>query len=637
MGQFVPTDEQVALVDAFSTGGDIIVGACAGSGKTKSCELIAQSVPHKRLVYAAYNKKMADEAKTRFGPNTSCKTVHAYAFAKVGWSYKDRLNAARVPSWQAANVLGIHSDFTWQVAGAPMRLKPNSLAALTFQMVSKFCYSDDDEISSAHMPFVEGIDSWSTRSELAALLVEWANVWWDDAQLTSGGKLRYAHDFYLKKFQLEGGKFEGDVVLLDESQDSNLVTLAIVKNSSAQKILVGDENQQLYQWRGASDIATNFVADHNMWLSQSFRFGTTIADQANAILTRLPTTLVVRGTASVDSKIAKLDLLGRSGMDSPDAVLCRTNSEAIRLILIAQVQGISCGLIGGGGPVAKLAQAAADLQNGRSTSHPELQAFTTWAQVQEYAQFDSSSGELSTLVDLVDTYGIDTIIGAVDRMVPENRAQMVFSTVHKSKGLEFDKVMLASDFAGRGFNDPELRVQYVAVTRAKHVLDSSVLPWLNAVAKVDSKPVPEANLSCSHADWCDGFKNHLADVVQLESGVYYKCHLCDWRKPDVGYYGSPFRWPPAHSGTVVCNGECVDADSDTDDGADAIADIVVDIEACVPSQQYKRVPFGPRWATPPPRQAAQARNRLAGPITPAEKDAAPQEHSGSPFEQLGLW
>ena len=54
-------------------------------------------------------------------------------------------------------------------------------------------------------------------------------------------------------------------------------------------------------------------------------------------------------------------------------------------------------------------------------------------------------------------------------------------TVHRAKGLEWKRVKVANDFRLRGADgspmpdDDELRLLYVAVTRAQHVLDISEL------------------------------------------------------------------------------------------------------------------------------------------------------------------
>jgi hypothetical protein len=100
--------------------------------------------------------------------------------------------------------------------------------------------------------------------------------------------------------------------------------------------------------------------------------------------------------------------------------------------------------------------------------------------------------QLGMLMDLVETYGNDLHerIATLKRLhVDDDKRQtadMVFSTVHRCKGLEYDEVRLAEDFmtdealskqlaedgspAQRARLNEELNLLYVAVTRARLML-----------------------------------------------------------------------------------------------------------------------------------------------------------------------
>ena len=54
-------------------------------------------------------------------------------------------------------------------------------------------------------------------------------------------------------------------------------------------------------------------------------------------------------------------------------------------------------------------------------------------------------------MQLVDTYGPDQIIAAVDRLSPEEKAQVTVSTAHKAKGREWPSVRI-----GKGFMAPSV-------------------------------------------------------------------------------------------------------------------------------------------------------------------------------------
>jgi hypothetical protein len=100
-------------------------------------------------------------------------------------------------------------------------------------------------------------------------------------------------------------------------------------------------------------------------------------------------------------------------------VLCRTNAEAVRQLLVAADTGRKAALVGGGSEIRRLAEAAISLRAGAGTDHPELFAFRTWGEVQEYVEQDASGSDLKVFVQLIDTYGAEVVIDIVDRLSPE--------------------------------------------------------------------------------------------------------------------------------------------------------------------------------------------------------------------------
>ncbi|MFJ4153137.1 3'-5' exonuclease [Streptomyces galbus] len=97
-------------------------------------------------------------------------------------------------------------------------------------------------------------------------------------------------------------------------------------------------------------------------------------------------------------------------------------------------------------------------------------------------------------MDLVDTYGPQQIITAVQRMADEDQARVVVSTVHKAKGREWQRVRIgngftpeASESTARPVHPAEARLIYVAVTRAREVLDCSGLQWAEAQISTASR------------------------------------------------------------------------------------------------------------------------------------------------------
>jgi superfamily I DNA/RNA helicase len=75
--------------------------------------------------------------------------------------------------------------------------------------------------------------------------------------------------------------------------------------------------------------------------------------------------------------------------------------------------------------------------------------------------------------------GTDYLRALSRRITPAADADYMISTVHRAKGLEWKRVKVANDFRFRMIDgrlmldEDEMRLLYVAVTRAQHVMDIS--------------------------------------------------------------------------------------------------------------------------------------------------------------------
>lgn len=477
---FTPTEEQQRIIEACAHGQNLVIDAGAGTGKTSTMKLAADQMSGTGL-YGAFNKAIAEEAKASFGRHVTCRTIHSLAFAAVGKRYKKRLNGPRQPAKHTAHLLGITAGTT--IHG--VELYPATIARLAVETVEKFCNSAEDEIGWQHVPQVTGLDQETDRNASAALkrlVLPYAATIWQDVQNTDadgGGLFRFTHNHYRKMFQLRRPTLPYDFIILDECQDTSPVVASLIMDQShAQLVAVGDAAQCIYAWNGAAmDTLDEWPADQRLRLTQSFRFGQHIAEEGNAWLAMLGTDMRITGTG--ESVVGPLT--------HPDAVLCRTNGGAAVEVLAAQRQRLRVALVGGGADIKRLAEACEDLRAGRTSSHPELIAFQTWGEVQDFVRHESSGSDLKAFVHLIDQHGTDVVIAAVDRLSSEQHADRVVSTAHRGKGREFGAVRIAGDFeeptdANGDPTEPspeEVRLAYVAVTRAQHQLDPGGLNWIH--------------------------------------------------------------------------------------------------------------------------------------------------------------
>jgi len=175
-------------------------------------------------------------------------------------------------------------------------------------------------------------------------------------------------------------------------------------------------------------------------------------------------------------------------VEHPDAILCRSNAGTIEQLLAAHGQGVQVHLVGGGREMRFLAEAACQMQAGQPAAHLELAAFSTWAEVVEYAEKDPAGSDLAVGVRMIERYGAGEVLGAIKGCVAQRRAKLTVSTAHKAKGLEWSRVRIADDFrepldmrtgAALAIPAADAMLAYVAVTRAQDTLDTGGLKWVH--------------------------------------------------------------------------------------------------------------------------------------------------------------
>lgn len=518
---YTPTDEQQAILEAAVVPGleVLVVGAGAGTGKTSVLRMLEEVLPGSGQ-YTAFNKALVTESKTKF-KRTPCSTTHSLAFQGVGRMYAHRLGGPRVRSDQVARILGLEGisitipDPDGKLADdgvTPLpkvkNLSASFLATLVRKAIEKYCQGAEQFITRRHFRKVPGIDAVgpdgvrddSNNRMLAEHLLPFAEAAWQDIASVDG-KLPFTHDNYVKIWQLGEGVnapvIPTSYILLDEHQDTAEVFLDVLKRQSCLLILVGDDNQRIYEWRGAVNAGDAFPNASRRLLSQSFRFGQAIADVANSILDTLDesTDLVMKGLESIPSIVITSP---GSWTDGYDAVLCRTNAMAVGVVIQSVDSGKRPHLVGGGADVVAFVKAARDLQEGRTTGHMDLCCFDSWTEVQTYVKDEGGEGEdLKLLVKLIDDFGAGPILTALENMPSEADADLVVSTAHKSKGKEWSRVKLAPDFPpANSMSDSDRRLLYVAATRAKHVLDiSECPPFIRVKDKVTGQDMPPLRIT----------------------------------------------------------------------------------------------------------------------------------------------
>lgn len=295
------------------------------------------------------------------------------------------------------------------------------------------------------------------------------------------------HDTYLKLYALSRPSLaEYDVIMLDESQDSNGVLLSIISSARAQQIYVGDKYQQIYSWRGATNAMDCITTPNTCNLSQSFRFGPKIAALASGILqNELGSDVPIKGFDAIEDELCVLE--------KPDCMIFRTNAGLIGEALRQIEQSRKVCIVGDVGALILLIDGIRDLEETGRSTHPELMDFESYIDFLEYTDTDTGK-DLAVIVRLVSEHGYAGLKAALVKVKENSEADsdIILTTAHKSKGREWDTVKLGDDYryiedltAARlsnkdfPFNAEEFNLLYVAITRAKKKLDVSALNYFN--------------------------------------------------------------------------------------------------------------------------------------------------------------
>jgi F-box protein 18 (helicase) len=477
------TPEQQLIINSNQ---HMVINAVAGSGKTTTLVEYARTRPaNSRILYLAFNASVKTEAKLKFSqaglPNVKVETAHSLAYQYVVAGRNLQLQSNGYKTYDLAELLGIetgdkHVDY--MLAGHVSRYMAywcNSAVA----KVQDIDYAATVTDAKAHT-FVNNYYSQILKFTREAL-----------AKMNSG-QIGITHDFYLKKFQLECPQLPYDYILFDEGQDASAAMLDVFLKQAGIKIIVGDVHQQIYGWRYAVNSLqqVDFPA---MVLSQSFRFNDEVALVANNILRwkyellgwQKPVKVVGFDvdTTVVESKAT----LGRSNL----ALMGRAidnwqNLTAEKVYFEGNINSYTFADEG-----ASLYDIL-NLQNGRRAGIRDklIGSMQSMKDLTDYIE-KTDDNSLRMLVDVVKKYGNDLpdLIKGLKAQHTEKKedADMVYSTVHRCKGMEYGEVFMLDDFmteeklrkniaemgginikyADKSRMGEEVNLVYVAATRAK--------------------------------------------------------------------------------------------------------------------------------------------------------------------------
>lgn len=484
MGRQLTTEQQQII----AANGNIMINAVAGSGKTTTLIEYAKSRPAgSRILYIAFNKSVKLEAQQKFAESGAgqvvVETAHSLAYRQVVHRYGYRVKGTGYKTQEIAHLLGL--------TGNGEKHAEYMVANHINKFITYFCNSSKQRVQELN--YLDTVNDAKARAFVEAVYPYLETETRKLLAKMDKGEIEIIHDFYLKKFQLALPVLPFDYILFDEGQDASEAMLDIFLRQPCTKVIVGDTHQQIYGWRYAVNSLEKaaFTTYH---LSVSFRFPQAIANLANRVLA-YKDLLKPQNPVTITG-------MGKSNATATKAVIARSNLglllKAIRYLSDTNApdkiyfEGNFSSYTYADDGTSLYDILNLKLEKKHLIRDPLIKAMSDIAELQEYID-KTEDHTLNMMLEIVQQYGqeIPELLKELKAKQVDNTnkasAGLVFSTLHKCKGLEYDVVELADDFVTeKKIDDSAIIVQetpkllnnlleevnllYVAITRAKNKL-----------------------------------------------------------------------------------------------------------------------------------------------------------------------
>ncbi len=372
----------------------------------------------------------------------------------------------------------------------------------------------------------------------------------------------------IRNEDIEPNRITKAVLVIDEAQDMDVHEFELIKalmehNEEMRVIAVGDDDQNIYEFRGASSqYLEQFILEHKalkVELVENYRSKANLVEFTNhfarKITHRLKETPVVPHSSEmglvsvvkyscsnliepVVKSISSTDLKGTT------CVLTHTNSEALQITGLLLHEGLPAKLIQSneGFSLYNLAEIRYFIEQLRFTEDKYTISEDNWkaAKRKLWDNFKEST-KIDVCINLIKDFelsnpkkkyrsDLEVFVkeSKLEDFISTNGETIFVSTIHKAKGKEFDNVFLMlNNFTAD--SDAKKRELYVAMTRAKQNLaihtNGNYLDDItcgNIERKVDDYEYKPSNLlvvHLSHKDiWLNYFISKQNIISSLKSG-----------------------------------------------------------------------------------------------------------------------
>ena len=351
--------------------------------------------------------------------------------------------------------------------------------------------------------------------------------------------------------EVEPSKIAKSVLVIDEAQDMGeddfrLIQALMQKNEEMRVIAVGDDDQNIYAFRGSdarymqSLISQNGAKLYEM--TDNYRSAKAVVDCANRFVQHIPGRMkhtAIHSATGEEGKVKTLRSLLESEtiIQGSTAILTRTNEETMQVAFELEQRGLHATVAQsmGGFRFGNLAEIRYFLKQLGRDDEISI-AKERWEESKRRTlHFYSSSACLSVIQHFFSDFEATHKVyyrsdlreyifeSNVEDFIAADAQSVFVSTIHKAKGREFDTVYLLSKIPdNRDVND--MRAYYVGLTRAKRNL--YLVPDLPTASSSIIIPLSMRDV------WLDFFIGRKDIVLRLRSGdslIYKAGFLLDER------------------------------------------------------------------------------------------------------------
>ena len=352
------------------------------------------------------------------------------------------------------------------------------------------------------------------------------------------------------------GKITKTVLVIDEAQDMEenefgLVEFLMEYNDDMRVIAVGDDDQNIYQFRGSdskylSSLITKYKAKQYS-LIDNYRSSKSIVSFANRFVKEISERMKTEDINAVSENMGEVKLIKHIGENMETAlvrdmlsvnaegstcVLTNTNREALLILGILKQRNIPAKLIQSidGFDMYDIAEIRFFLKKLNSDNPSPIISDKQWDNaIKALTKQYYNSASLPLIMNILRTfeetnekkYRSDFEVflheSKIEDFYTNEQGVITISTMHKSKGREFDNVYMLINSAGMK-SDEEKRKLYVGMTRAKKLLhihysgdEFDRFKGYATENKIDANTYPKPSeliLQLSHKDvYLDFFKD----------------------------------------------------------------------------------------------------------------------------------